>query len=90
VVGTQAAILPGTSVIASCPARGIPKNKIEWLKNDRPLRQTRRSHVSRNGKLRIRRSSPQKDMGNYTCVAGPERAGLEIVFSDLYSLVQVR
>lgn len=88
VVGTQAAILPGTTVIASCPARGISKNDIEWLKNDRPLRHTRRSHVSKNGKLRIRRGSPERDTANYTCVAGPERADLELVFSDLYALVQ--
>ena len=90
VVGTAAAILPGTSVIASCPVRGINKRAIEWLKNERPLRQSRRAYISNNGKLRIRRSRPERDTANYTCIAGPQRAGLEIVFSDLYALVQVR
>ncbi|XP_076465390.1 protein madd-4-like [Babylonia areolata] len=87
VVGTRAAILPGTSVVVSCPARGIQKRAIEWLKDDRPLRKTRRTHVSRNGKLRIRRSRPDRDTANYTCIAGPQRARLEIVFSDLFALV---
>nr|KAG5689494.1 hypothetical protein BaRGS_000600 [Batillaria attramentaria] len=88
VVGAEAAILPGTSVIASCPVRGMSKRQIEWLKNGRPLRQTRRSYISNNGKLRIRRSRPDRDTANYTCIAGPERAGLEIVFSDLYTILQ--
>ncbi|XP_070177098.1 protein madd-4-like [Littorina saxatilis] len=88
VVGTDAAILPGTSVVANCPVRGISKRAIEWLKNDRPLRKTRRTHISKNGKLRIRNSRPERDTANYTCIAGPERAKLEIVFSDLYALVQ--
>lgn len=88
-VGAVAALLPGTSVVASCPVRGMSKNRIEWLKNDRPLRKSRRSYVSNNGKLRISDSRPERDTGNYTCLAGPARADLEIVFSDLFAVVQV-
>ncbi|XP_025078114.1 ADAMTS-like protein 1 isoform X1 [Pomacea canaliculata] len=87
-VGTSAAILPGTSVIATCPVRGASKNSVEWLRNDRPLRKTRRTHVSSSGKLRITNARPDRDTGNYTCIAGLERARLELTFSDFYAVLQ--
>ncbi|XP_076443414.1 protein madd-4-like [Babylonia areolata] len=88
VVGTVAAILPGTSVVVSCPVRGMSKRSVQWLKNQRPVKTTRRSFISNNGKLRIRRSRPERDSANYTCVAGGQQAELEIQFSDLYALVK--
>lgn len=88
-MGTSAAILPGTSVIATCPVRGASKNSVEWLRNDRPLRKTRRTHVSSSGKLRITNARPDRDTGNYTCIAGLERARLELTFSDFYAVLQV-
>ncbi|KAL8616635.1 hypothetical protein ACOMHN_031617 [Nucella lapillus] len=87
-VGTAAAILPGTSVVVSCPVRGMSKRSVQWLKNERPLKASRRAYVSNKGKLRIRRSRPESDTANYTCVAGPQRAGLEIEFSNLYDLAE--
>ncbi|CAG5116554.1 unnamed protein product, partial [Candidula unifasciata] len=88
VVGTDAAILPGTSVIIKCPVTGMNRKKVEWLKDERPIRQGHRVTVSTRGNLRIRRSRPDKDTGTYTCIAEHKRASLQIAFSDLYAIIQ--
>ncbi|XP_035828509.1 ADAMTS-like protein 1 [Aplysia californica] len=88
VVGAEAAVLPGTSIIMRCPVRGMSKRRLEWLKNDRPVRKGRRVTISNRGNLRIRRSRPDKDTGVYTCIADTKKASVTIVFSALYDILQ--
>uniref|UniRef100_A0A0B7AIJ0 PLAC domain-containing protein n=2 Tax=Arion vulgaris TaxID=1028688 RepID=A0A0B7AIJ0_9EUPU len=66
----------------------MSRKKLEWLKNDRPIRQGNRITITTRGNLRIRRSRPDKDTGTYTCIAENKRASLQIAFSDLYAIIQ--
>ncbi|ESP00679.1 hypothetical protein LOTGIDRAFT_157969 [Lottia gigantea] len=89
VVGTKAFLLPGTNIIVRCPAKGFNKRMILWYKNGRPLKKGKRVNVSGKGNLRIKRSRPEKDTGNYTCYADSVSANISIQFSNLLDIFQL-
>ncbi|KAK3799071.1 hypothetical protein RRG08_051354 [Elysia crispata] len=87
-VGADAHILHGTNLILKCPVRGMKKKRIAWLKDGRRIRSSRRVTVSRNGHLKIRKSSKRKDAGRYTCVAQGKKADLHITFNNFMDVLQ--
>ncbi|XP_071086496.1 protein madd-4-like isoform X1 [Haliotis cracherodii] len=87
-IGSNAAILPGTSVIAKCPVKGFNKRKLEWYRNGRRIRNGRRVNVSKKGNLRIRKGRPERDAGVYTCRANHAISNLTIVFSNVLDLLR--
>uniref|UniRef100_A0A1I8BFU6 Ig-like domain-containing protein n=1 Tax=Meloidogyne hapla TaxID=6305 RepID=A0A1I8BFU6_MELHA len=66
-IGGIANLYEGTSVKVKCPVKNIGnKRKIIWTVNGRPLRQSSRLKISKNGALRIF-NSRQHDAGIYAC-----------------------
>ncbi|KAL5004959.1 hypothetical protein ScPMuIL_018415 [Solemya velum] len=86
-VGMEAAILPGTTVVARCPTRGISHRDIFWRKDGGPLKVSKRVTASKRGNLRIRRTRPRKDTGTYTCNAGGLTENITIFFSNVLDLL---
>lgn len=87
-VGTDAYILHGTNLILKCPVRGMSKKRVEWLKDGKRLRSSRRVAPSHNGHLKIRKSTKRKDAGRYTCVAQNKKADLHIKFNNFIDVLQ--
>lgn len=45
-VGGEAAVLPSTTIVIMCPVKGASKHRVEWLKNDRHIKNGPRLHFS--------------------------------------------
>ncbi|KAK3586663.1 hypothetical protein CHS0354_001272 [Potamilus streckersoni] len=90
VVGMQALVFPGASVLVKCPTQGLDQEKIYWLRNGTKLKGLKRVKVSKSGTLRIRSIRPVKDGGVYTCVAGDHHANISIEFSTSYDVIQAK
>ena len=88
IVGADAVIFPGTSVVVKCPVRGFPRKKLEWYKEYRRIKKGGRVSVSGKGNLRIRKSRPDKDYGNFTCKAGVMTSNVSILFSNIVDVLQ--
>lgn len=89
-VGMEAAILPGTTVIARCPTKGISHRDIYWQKDGGPLKVSKRVTASTRGNLRIRRTRPRKDIGTYTCNAGGLTENITLFFSNVLDLLYAK
>ncbi|KAH9494936.1 Protein madd-4 [Bulinus truncatus] len=87
-VGGEAGILPGTSITILCPVKGKDKKRVQWLKNDKPIRQRAHVTISNRGNLKIRKSRPEKDAGKYTCLIENKKSSAQIVFLDIYNVFQ--
>ncbi|XP_069137285.1 protein madd-4-like [Argopecten irradians] len=87
-VGMKASVLPGTTVIIKCSAKGVNKKAIQWLKNGRRFYMTSRIKLTQRYALKIRKSRPEMDSGVYTCKYGKVRANMTLKFSTVYDLFQ--
>lgn len=75
-VGGRAYLLPNTSVLIRCPVRRFQKALIQWEKDGRCLKPSRRRGVTKSGSLKIHSLASPSDGGVYSCVAGPAREAL--------------
>ncbi|XP_073083232.1 ADAMTS-like protein 3 isoform X4 [Manis javanica] len=71
-IGGRAYLLPNTSVIIKCPVRRFQKSLIQWEKDGRCLRNSRRLGITESRSLRIH-SLAAPDIGVYRCIAGSAR-----------------
>ncbi|KAM3876867.1 ADAMTS-like protein 3 [Diretmus argenteus] len=69
-IGGHAYLLPYTSLVIKCPVRRFPKTYIRWLKDGRPLPNSKRLGVTKSGSLKIHFLGAA-DIGVYKCIAGP-------------------
>lgn len=85
IVGGSAVLIPGTSVLITCPTRDFNRSQIVWKYMNRviiPKREKGRIKVSPKGILRIR-NSRETDAGVYVCTAGRDSANTTITFHSL-------
>ncbi|XP_057350761.1 ADAMTS-like protein 3 isoform X6 [Manis pentadactyla] len=71
-IGGRAYLLPNTSVIIKCPVRRFQKSLIQWEKDGRCLRNSRRLGITESRSLKIH-SLAAPDIGVYRCIAGSAR-----------------
>lgn len=83
-VGETAILLAGQPVKMICPVKNFDKKLLFWTRNNRliPISRTERVFVSRNGALKIKRTDPILDTGEFTCIAGMESATIQLKFSS--------
>ncbi|KAK2501672.1 hypothetical protein MC885_000611 [Smutsia gigantea] len=68
-IGSRAYLLPNTSVIIKCPVRRFQKSLIQWEKDGRCLRNSKRLGITKSRSLKIH-SLAAPDIGVYRCIAG--------------------
>ncbi|XP_069138361.1 protein madd-4-like isoform X1 [Argopecten irradians] len=83
-VGETATLLAGQPVKVICPVENFNKKLLFWTRNNRliPMSRTERVFVSRNGALKIKRTDPTLDTGEFTCIAGMQSATIRLQFSS--------
>ncbi|XP_021365670.1 ADAMTS-like protein 1 isoform X2 [Mizuhopecten yessoensis] len=83
-VGETATLLVGQPVKMICPVQNFNKKLLFWTRNNRliPMSRTERVFVSRNGALKIKRTDPTLDTGEFTCIAGLQSATIRLRFSS--------
>jgi neuronal cell adhesion molecule len=65
-----------------CEAEGVPKPKIEWIFNGKPIEQSRHSI---NGSSIIFRDAKTNDLGNLACLASNQHG---IIYKNIYLIVR--
>ncbi|XP_064620255.1 ADAMTS-like protein 3 isoform X2 [Lineus longissimus] len=83
VVGGDNTIIPGTSLIVSCPVKNFKKKQLKWTKAGRQIKQVGRVRKSKSGVLMIVRSRP-RDTGVYACEAGAAKSNISVHFHSAH------
>lgn len=96
-VGEKAILLARQPIKVVCPVENFDKKLIFWTRNrrlvpvvnpNRPSSRKVRVIVSRTGALRIRRTDPNLDKGEFTCIAGMQSASVYLDFATKRNAVK--
>lgn len=60
-------IMVGGSIVLECMAGGVPRPKLSWRKNGKPLQATERHFFTAEDQLLIIVNTIASDAGNYEC-----------------------
>jgi hypothetical protein len=82
-VGGDNTIIPGTSLVISCPVKHFKKKQLKWSKSGRQIKQIGRVRKSKSGVLKIIRSRP-RDTGVYSCEAGSIKSNITVHFHSAH------
>ncbi|XP_069688307.1 protein madd-4 [Periplaneta americana] len=74
-IGGQATVFYGTQIKIKCPVKRFNRTKIQWVKDQNFISNSKKYKISKKGALRIQ-DVTQRDAGVYTCVAGQSSADL--------------
>ncbi|KAK3096426.1 hypothetical protein FSP39_000009 [Pinctada imbricata] len=83
-VGTSAILLPRQPVKIKCTVTNFDKKMIFWTRNNRLISMSTnaRVHVNHKGVLKIKRTDPDLDKGEFTCIAGLAKASIHLKFQN--------